>query len=57
LFFFFPLLLFADSLSDSNKLFNFAEKEYPEYFSPAGMPTFELDEDGWILHDDIITRV
>ncbi|SMG63743.1 conserved hypothetical protein, partial [methanotrophic bacterial endosymbiont of Bathymodiolus sp.] len=26
-------------------LFDFAEKAYPEYFSPAAMPTYELDGD------------
>jgi len=46
---FFPLLSAADSLSDSNKLFDFAETVYPQYFSPVGMPTYELDG-YWVRH-------
>ncbi len=30
------------SLADSNALFNFAEERYPQYFSPAGQESFEL---------------
>ena len=30
-------------LINSNKLFNFAEQSYPEFFSPAGMPTIGLE--------------
>ena len=30
-------------LINSNKLFNFAEQSYPEFFSPAGVPTIGLD--------------
>lgn len=41
--FFFTILSSADELRDSNQLFDFAETVYPEYFSPAGMPTYELD--------------
>ena len=37
-------LSLADNLSDSNKLFHCAEQEYPEYFSPAGMETFTLQQ-------------
>lgn len=40
--FIFPLTLFADNLSSSNKLFDFAEHSYPNFFSPAGMQTFEF---------------
>ncbi len=39
-----PLLVTADRISDSNQLFDFAETVYPQYFSPAGTPTYELDE-------------
>ncbi len=42
--FIFPLTLFADNLSSSNKLFDFAENSYPNFFSPAGMQTFEFGE-------------
>ena len=38
----FPLLSFADALSDANELFNFAEGKFGKYFSPAGQPTMEL---------------
>ncbi|PTN09988.1 hypothetical protein [Nitrosomonas aestuarii] len=30
-------------LINSNKLFNFAEESYPEFFSPAGVATTILD--------------
>lgn len=43
MFFFFPIILFADRSSNSEQLFAVAELEYPDYFSPAGSPTFELD--------------
>jgi len=32
----------ADNLSDSNKLFNWAESEYPQFFYPPGMTTYKL---------------
>lgn len=35
--------LFADNLDDSNKLFNWAEQNFPQYFSPSGAETFEID--------------
>lgn len=40
----FPLFSFASDLSNSNKLFDFAEMEYPELFDPARSPTFELGD-------------
>ncbi|NOQ15053.1 MAG: DUF3465 domain-containing protein [Methyloprofundus sp.] len=40
----FPFVLQASNLSNSNKLFDFAEREYPELFDPAGSPTFELSD-------------
>ncbi|NOQ63588.1 MAG: DUF3465 domain-containing protein [Methyloprofundus sp.] len=40
----FPLITLASELSDSNKLFDFAESEFPEFFAPAGSETFELNE-------------
>ncbi len=39
-------------LSQSNKVFDLAEAEYPEYFSPSGMETFELD-DYWVRYYSI----
>lgn len=40
----FPTISFADNyLVNSNKLFDFAEKTYPELFSPAGMKTAGLN--------------
>jgi len=33
----------ADNLSDSNQLFDWAEENYPEYFSPSGAETFQVD--------------
>ncbi len=30
-------------LVNSNKLFDFAEQTYPQFFSPAGAETFGLD--------------
>lgn len=39
-----PTTSFAENfLINSNKLFDFAEKSYPEFFSPAGMTTVGLD--------------
>jgi Protein of unknown function (DUF3465) len=35
--------LSENSLINSNKLFNFAEQSFPEYFSPAEMTTMGLD--------------
>jgi len=35
--------LFADNLDDSNRLFYFAEQNFPQYFSPSGAETFEVD--------------
>ena len=35
--------LFADNLDDSNRLFYFAEQNFPQYFRPAGSETFEID--------------
>jgi hypothetical protein len=40
-----PLPTFGSNLSNSNKLFNFAEKTFPEFFSPSGVDTFEVDYD------------
>ncbi|NOQ15787.1 MAG: hypothetical protein GQ581_01875 [Methyloprofundus sp.] len=37
------LAVFADNLSDSNKMFNWAEINYPQFFYPAGMETFQLN--------------
>ena len=34
---------FADNLSNSNKLFDFAEENYPHFFNPLGGLTYELD--------------
>ncbi len=34
---------FADNFSDSNKLFDWAELNYPEYFSPSGQKTFDIN--------------
>ena len=34
----------SDNLSDSNKLFNWAEEHYSQYFNPPGEDTFELDK-------------
>lgn len=40
-----PAISFADNfLINSNKLFTFAEKSYPEFFDPAGMTTTSLDD-------------
>lgn len=39
----FPTMLLASNLSDSNKLFAFAENIYPEFFSPPGSSTFDFD--------------
>lgn len=39
----FSSLIFADNLDDSNLLFDFAEKNYPQYFSPSKAETFEID--------------
>ena len=38
-----PLISFASELSNSNKLFDFAETAFPEFFEPAGSETFELN--------------
>ncbi len=39
-----PVVTFAEnSLANSNKLFDLAEKSYPEFFSPAGRTTFSLN--------------
>ena len=39
-----PGITFAENyLVNSNKLFNFAEKSYPEFFSPASTATFSLN--------------
>ena len=39
-----PAISFAENLLvNSNKLFDFAEKSYPEFFSPAGIKTVGLD--------------
>ncbi len=39
----FSLATFADNLSNTNKLFDHAENNYPELFSPANQPTYELN--------------
>lgn len=39
-----PTVSHSDNfLVNSNKLFDFAEKSSPEFFSPAGMTTFTLE--------------
>ncbi|MER2513813.1 MAG: DUF3465 domain-containing protein [Nitrosomonas ureae] len=39
-----PVIACAENLLvNSNKLFNFAEESYPEFFSPANTGTFSLD--------------
>lgn len=39
-----PSISFADNfMLNSNKLFDFAEKTYPEFFDPAGTSTIALD--------------
>jgi len=40
----FPLLSFADNLSDSNRLFDFAEKSFAYCFSPANAETYQWNE-------------
>ncbi|NOQ63808.1 MAG: hypothetical protein GQ582_04790 [Methyloprofundus sp.] len=35
--------IFADNLNDSNQLFNWAEENFPQYFSPAKENTFEIE--------------
>lgn len=39
----FAIASWADNLSDSNTLFDWAEQNYPEFFSPAGQQTAEVD--------------
>ena len=39
----FSPILFANNFENSNALFDYAEKKYPQYFSPAGSQTFEID--------------
>jgi len=39
-------------LNQSNKVFDLAEKDYPKFFSPSGMETFELD-DYWVRYYSI----
>ncbi len=39
----FSLATFADNLSNTNKLFDHAENNYPELFSPANQTTYELN--------------
>ncbi len=41
--YFFSSLLSASNLEVSNVFFDFAEENYPQYFSPAGSETFEID--------------
>ena len=36
-------------LNKSNKLFDFAEENFPQFFSPSGRETFELD-DYWVRY-------
>lgn len=36
-------LVMNESLGNSNKLFNWAEQTYPEYFRPIGLDTFETE--------------
>lgn len=38
----FPLISLASDQDNSNKLFDFAERTYPQLFDPAGRPTYEL---------------
>jgi len=40
---FFSTLSIADNLSDSNKFFDWAEVNFPQYFSPSGVSTEQLD--------------
>jgi hypothetical protein len=44
LFLTYSLQIFADNLSDSNKLFNWAEQNYSQYFNPPGESTFRLKD-------------
>jgi len=39
-----PNLSIADNISDSEKLFNFAEQNYSQYFSPMGAKTSPLED-------------
>ena len=43
LFLTYSLQVFSDNLSDSNKLFNWAEENYSQYFNPPGGSTFEIE--------------
>jgi len=38
------LQTYADNLGDSNQFFNWAERHYPIYFSPAQQPTKSIDK-------------
>ena len=40
----YPTYGFADNLSDSNELFDWAETSFPQYFSPSGTPTSQIDD-------------
>ena len=42
-FFIYSFQVQADNLSDSNQLFKWAEENYPQYFSPAGQETFQIE--------------
>jgi len=43
LFLTYSLPVFSNNLSDSNKLFNWAEENYAQYFDPPGGSTFEIE--------------
>ena len=43
LFLTYSLQVFSDNLSDSNKLFNWAEENYSQYFNPPGRNTFKIE--------------
>ena len=40
----FSSLSYADNFEDSNKLFDFAEENYPSFFSPVQGATFQVGE-------------
>ncbi|WP_428354517.1 DUF3465 domain-containing protein [Methyloprofundus sp.] len=40
----FSFVVSADRLSDSNQLFDYAETAFPQFFSPAGGSTYEIDD-------------
>ena len=40
---FFPCQVAASNVSESNRLFDWAERSYSQYFSPAGQRTFQVE--------------